>query len=756
MRRERRRNLGRLRVSLPDMNAARWVASRVLLVTVIVTGADRRGAAADRVTGTRGRVIERDHVVTATLDRGHATLVVRRTVRNLDQRHDQAVLWLDVPVSSVATGLRTLGVRAGKPAWFAGDLMEAEAAARKYRELTGLGGYYPKDPALLSWRSREELALQVFPVAPFTDKTVEYTLVVPTTYSGGREHLDLGRLGTPAFAPTMVVRAARAGDRVFVDGRPYPSGAAAPWQVLGGAAAAATLEPLETTAPVTGGRELFGLDDEEDAAAADDGESGGATDGPTAGDAGAERIDFSLGWPGAPLLGGRLAEAEVTPGRVLVRYRVEAAPRLGRVPRRAAIVVLLDASRSLTDDQRGAELAAARGYLSHFEDARVQLVTFARRPAVVEPRPVSAARAIDDLAAGILVPENGSAVELALREADRLLARQPRGPRRVVLLTDLRTREALAPASVRGALAASGALLHVGVVEHGAPALEVDDDSPWAPVARETGGLVWSATAHRGAAWHPRAHAVFEEWVRPMRVRRFNVDGAGLAGAPAEAAPVSSLRRRGGRDAEEPAETDELREGESASALWIHGRRVPELIVSGELWARPVRAVLRRDLAETRLWSALVFGSPVSDQLSEPEMMILARAGRAVSPVTSYLAIEPGVRPSTEGLTEGEVEGGSGGGVGFGYLAARSHPARSSFDHAGFLRDALAEVWHRCGGGPARAALTIEATLAEIVDVRDATVGAGDGSARCLTEGAWHIELSKAFDAEHGQWRVTL
>ena len=33
-------------------------------------------------------------------------------------------------------------------------------------ELTGVGGYYPKDPALLSWRSQSQLALQVFPVAP--------------------------------------------------------------------------------------------------------------------------------------------------------------------------------------------------------------------------------------------------------------------------------------------------------------------------------------------------------------------------------------------------------------------------------------------------------------------------------------------------------------------------------------------------------------------------------------------------------------
>ena len=58
-----------------------------------------------------------------------------------------------------------------------------------------------------------------------------------------------------------------------------------------------------------------------------------------------------------------------------------------------------------------------------------------------------------------------------------------------------------------------------------------------------------------------------------------------------------------------------------------------------------------------KLWSALVFGSNVLDELSEPEMMTLAMKGGAVSPVTSYLAIEPGVRPSTEGLDWGTGQG---------------------------------------------------------------------------------------------------
>ena len=37
-------------------------------------------------------------------------------------------------------------------------------------------------------------------------------------------------------------------------------------------------------------------------------------------------------------------------------------------------------------------------------------------------------------------------------------------------------------------------------------------------------------------------------------------------------------------------------------------------------------------------------------------MLRLARVGRAVSPVTSYLSMEPRVRPSTEGIDRDSVD----------------------------------------------------------------------------------------------------
>src|SRR5262245_47087544 len=185
----------------------RWLGSGIAAVLTCAVGFGPR-ALADQVGGTRSdKLREKTHVIEATLGRGHATLVVRRTVHNDGERPDQATFHIMLPDGAVATRLRTLGTSAGHPTWFEGELMEAEAAAAKYRELTGIGGYYPKDPALLSWRSQNHLALQVFPCPPAEPKTIEYTLEVPTDYEDGRHHLRLPSMGTDALNATLVVRA---------------------------------------------------------------------------------------------------------------------------------------------------------------------------------------------------------------------------------------------------------------------------------------------------------------------------------------------------------------------------------------------------------------------------------------------------------------------------------------------------------------------------------------------------------------------
>src|SRR6185503_4116019 len=199
--------------------AAAAVATASLLVAPLPSRAED-----DELSGLRGTLEERAHDVVLTLSRGHARLVVRRTVENLGRRHDQADWSIFVPETAVATALRTRGVVDGRPRWFAGELMEAEAAAAKYRELTGIGGYYPKDPALLSWRAQGHLALQVFPIPPAERKTVGYTLEMPTAYRAGRYEVTLPALGLADGRARIVVRAERDGDRLFVAGQPFPGG----------------------------------------------------------------------------------------------------------------------------------------------------------------------------------------------------------------------------------------------------------------------------------------------------------------------------------------------------------------------------------------------------------------------------------------------------------------------------------------------------------------------------------------------------
>ena len=139
--------------------------------------------------------------------------------------------------------------------------------------------------------------------------------------------------------------------------------------------------------------------------------------------------------------------------------------------------------------------------------------------------------------------------------------------------------------------------------------------------------------------------------------------------------------------------------------------------------------------------------------------MPLAMLGRAVSPVTSYLAIEPGVRPSTEGLEEGEM-GGSGMGWGSGSSACGiGHFHAVRLDKQAYLRDALAQGLAACGGEGRHATVRLETTVAEVVSVRatiDGAKSADDRLRGCLEEVAWALELPSAFRAEWEETEVSL
>lgn len=646
-------------------------------------------AAADEFHSTRtSSLTERRHVGVLTLSAERAELVVQRTVYNPSSVSDQATFMIDLPEGAVATRLRTRGIGPGAP-WFEGELLEAEEAAKRYRELTGLGGYYPKDPALLSWRDQRLLALQVFPCPPRSEKLVEYTLTLPLSYEQGRHHLKLSALGTSALRAKIQLVAKNARDTLSVDGKPVSSGAYLPT-------------------------------------------------------AGNEELDVALETQAASL-DAELSSQGFAGGRVLTHYAVRAATKVSTLPKQAYVVLVLDASRSTFEGFEESAKAALDAYLSHLPDAHVEVLTFDRnvRHQLNGFGNTSAAlRALQVLALGRL---NGSAVDRALFEADQMLAAAPRNaPRRIVLMTDGLTRQSLTPERLRGAIGQSGAVLHVGLVRAGDPQLARFDNHAWEPVARSTGGVVWQARAPDDAKDAARLrddlYEVYEEWARPKRIDHlscFSQDGAIADNLP-----------------------DTLAEGEGSQDLYLASTLARSLSVAGELWSTPIQVMARQEPAQDARWAALVFGSALVDSLSEPEMMTLALRGRAVSPVTSYLAIEPGVRPSTEGLTELEGSGIGLGGISVGHYGGGdgAYGHGPQLDRQAFLESELRPELARCGGKAGTAYVDLETTRDEIVEVKLSSTQAplDDAVASCVDEAVWALLLPAAFDEEFAQFRVEL
>lgn len=645
------------------------VLSASLLALVALVALGPRPASADTLDAQRFKLSERAHVIDMKVDRGFATMVVQRTVTNLGPISDQAFFHIEVPETAVATRLRTSTVgKDGQTTWFEGDLMEAEAAAKKYQELTGIGGYYPKDPALLSWRSQGHLALQVFPVLGKSTKTVEYTLKIPLIYSEGAYHVLLPRLGTADLAATVRLSPVHGEDVLGVNG---------------------------VSGPVT---------------------VSAVTD-----------LDIVLTPRGVAPLETALASVPVAADKFLVHGRIAAAPHLAEVPHGAHVVVLFDTSRSHHDAALG--LIAMRAYLGHMMGATVDFLTFDREVRAPIGRNLSVAVALTRLATFQPELRNGSALDAALEEADRVAAQSPAAARRVVVVTDTLTRSEVTAAKIGLASWKSGALVHLATMDqHATSALERDDTSPWATLPRRTGGLFWKASASPDL--DAATATVFEELARPKRLDKLVVRGlSGRFQAP-----------------------EALEEGTALDHFAVAERGTARVDIDGELWSRPVHVAVLPTADQAKLDAALFFGSPLLNELTEPEQMKLALLGRAVSPVTSYLAIEPGVRPSNEGLDwgltgTGEGGGGRGEGIGLGRVGTLGHG--SSFDAQKWLSGALSRAAKACAPTATTASAQLETTADEIVDVLRVELGpARDAkSESCLREALWQVALPAQFTA---------
>ena len=167
---------------------------RTLLAGVVAALWATAAQADTLTTSLEQPIYEASHTVDIRVAEGIATYTVRRTFVNPGTRSDQAILEIDLPYGAAATGLR---IRA-RDRWYSGELMEREKAAALYQEMTGIGPFQPKDPALLSWAWADKLYLQVFPVMAHQVSTVEYTLTAPTRYANGRYWLAYPRVDATA------------------------------------------------------------------------------------------------------------------------------------------------------------------------------------------------------------------------------------------------------------------------------------------------------------------------------------------------------------------------------------------------------------------------------------------------------------------------------------------------------------------------------------------------------------------------------
>jgi hypothetical protein len=155
------------------------------------------------------------------------------------------------------------------------------------------------------------------------------------------------------------------------------------------------------------------------------------------------------------------------------------------------------------------------------------------------------------------------------------------------------------------------------------------------------------------------------------------------------------------------------------------------------MWSDPVRREVSVTTPFSMQTAAFVFGADAHQGLTDAEMMKVAMFGRAVSPVTSYVAAEPGVRPSTIGFESrgfGTLGSGSGSGAGYGFGSART---KVNFSRLVETESCIKSVRPTA---PWEVTIAVETTKDEVVDVAPEQASP---MATCLTEIIWALRLDK-------------
>jgi subtilisin-like proprotein convertase family protein len=457
----------------------------------------------------------------------------------------------------------------------------------------------------------------------------------------------------------------------------------------------------------------------------------------SANDAGLAIIEMAP--PKIDVLAARLGKVVASDKHAFGRLELDLAPELRPLPAKPKVVFVVDGSYSIGQAGIDTQLAIVRAYLAHVPDAVAEVVVYRRTATRLFGALVPAGeidkRIADAKKAGTLAPGNGSALD----EGGKLAAEVLRGVKggkdalRVVITTDELVRSSL---DKKQALAALAALPKDAIVHVVAPAL--DEGETMSLTRDDATELAPLAAAHRGmmARIDGLPAKAQKDLVRTVLglVRPTQLDYVKVAGIDTD----QGLNGDG---------DDALREGAGLRSMVGDVKAPASVTVTGKIWGDAFKRVVSVDAGFSRATAGWVFSEDEYGDLSQAEQMKVAMMGRAVSPVTSYIAVEPGTRPSTIGLDTIGHGGGTGAGFGFGSgrggMGRRTKPDLRALVDAG-ARACIAK--HRPAAGWT-VRLDAETTKDEVVDVIP-QVGDTLPITPCLVEAVWAVRLDDRFDLD--------
>lgn len=780
-----------------------------LLATLVCTVSNMLWA--DTLTASRAQPIkEVSHHVKLFFKDGMVTYKVQRTFSNMGKQHEQVIVDIHLPFGAAATGLR---INAGGM-WFDGELMEREAAREKYQELTGVGTFAPKDPALLEWAWSDRLRLFIFPVSPGRSSIVEYTLSVPTSYADGVYSVTYPFKSESKYLSDPIVTVMKpfkdidikVNNQPIAPGQPFilsteatsicaakniPTGVSCAVSeidvagVTGSNNSELTIEldirhtyksdlKVELVSPSQKRYSIFSKTgkDENDIrltqkVSLDDPKVNGkwtliitdnarldvgslenwslrfnaknneqkylSNDTPVfipdeAGSGNSNHAKIQLVLKEQKRVGARLGRVVAAKKKQFSRLDVEVAKPFSLVPKKPTVIFLVDASISMNESGIAEQLAIANAFLAHVPDAQTEVVLYRRHAKRLFGKLSNSAAILEyqrQTDKRKLIPHNGSAMDEAYKMAVSILQKVT-GPRYIVAFTDELLRPGFKNKQIHALLkrTAPQTITHLVVPKISFyEELYRDDERDLSSIPEVLGGI-FAEFCMKDINAKKRLKKTALGLVRPVGIDYFQIEGTQY------------------QDFYEIDST--LAEGVSLRLFEQKENAPNEIVLRGKIWGRDYKKRVHASAAFSKRTAGFVFSHDMDEELTDKEKMKVALLGRVVSPVTSYLAIEPGVRPSTAGLEFG-VSGYGRGSGGLGGRRGRTPRNCAQLSIQPFVQPIIEQCQRTYSTAAKKQKeqqyVTVQTTYNEIVNV--ASIQPQNPYQKCVVEGIWQLLLPK-------------